>query len=258
MLPPIPISFIDPVSKDNFYRQYVHKSCPVVVRGLADSWPASRKWDFSYLQSQYGEVAPGSVRLTHQQCDFNLENGSKLSPLSLYRTIQDIEQGKTHEGHAVASPVDVFPPSFQQEYSPPDYCADGAFLRSRVFMGPAGIVTSLHQDLPENLYVMVRGRKRITLFPPESPVYRHSFWSKLPNHARTDPEHPDYHQFPKFRYAQPYIAEVAAGDTLFIPSFWWHHLRNMEASIAINFWWSYGMKLPLAWTAAMYKKVRGF
>jgi hypothetical protein len=77
----------------------------------------------------------------------------------------------------------------------------------------------------------------------------------MPNHAHVDPEKPDYERCPKFRDAQPYVVELVAGETLFIPSLWWHHLRNLEPSMALNFWWSTGWKLPIAWAMAMTKKV---
>lgn len=258
MLTPIPIERISPISLEDFYQQYVYASKPVIISNLVSDWPAMQKWDLDYLSRDFGEVSVGYVNLVNNHCDLSLKNGSKLENISIKESAQQIAAGKTNGGVAIASPIDVFPEHFHNDYTAPMYCAGRSFLRSRIFIGPAGIITSLHQDLPENLYVMVSGKKRITLFPPASPVYRHSPFSKLPNHALTDPENPDYSRYPKFKHAQPYLAEVSAGDTLFIPSFWWHHLRNSESSIAVNFWWSQGWKLPIAWTAAMYKKIRGF
>jgi hypothetical protein len=93
---------------------------------------------------------------------------------------------------------------------------------------------------------MVKGKKRITLFAPGSGVYPNSRLSKLPNHAQFDPENPDYVRFPKAKNIQPYIADLKGGESLFIPSFWWHHFHNIEPSIAVNFWWGQGWKLSIA------------
>ncbi len=134
------------------------------------------------------------------------------------------------------------------------YCEGGRFLTSRIFLGPAGTLSPLHQDLPENLHVMVKGKKRIILFSPSSPVYPARF-SELPNHARVDPEKPDYERFPGFSKAQPYTVDLEAGETLFLPSLWWHHFHNLAPSMAVNFWWPTGWKLPLVGAMVVYRKM---
>jgi hypothetical protein len=256
MQSPILIERIDPPSISSFYEEYVHKSKPVVIKGLAEDWPAMQKWGLGYFAQNFATVDAGVIKIKGVECDLNTYQGSKLGNEPIGKTIDLIAKGVLDGGAVIAAPVDDFPAELQLDYRAPIYCKDGAFLRSRVFIGPPGTVTSLHQDLPENLYVMVKGKKKITLFPPQSPVYPNSRFSKLPNHAQVDVNKPDYDAFPKFAYAQPYVVELTAGETLFIPSFWWHHLQNGETSMAVNFWWSYGWKLPIAWAAAMYKKWR--
>ncbi len=253
---PVYLARIPPPSKEYFYRHYVRTGTPVVITGLVSNWQALERWNFEYFQSYFSHTEAGVVRLKNGELDLNTERGSKTERLTVGETIQSIMQGKLDNGWVIASPVEAFPPVLQQDYAPPAYCADGQFLRARIFLGPSGTVTSLHQDLFENLYITVKGKKRITLFSPSSPVYRYPPFSKLPNHAQVDPEQPDYEKFPRLKNAQPYIVELAAGETLYIPAFWWHHLRNTEPSVTISFWWSQGWKLWIARAAALYKKMR--
>ena len=242
--------------KAEFFRMYVKQSKPVVIRGLVDNWAAFEKWNWDYFSQTFGHVEVGTFRLKNGECDTNIVAGSILREVPIDECMHSIAEGRLNDGIAVAAPVDSFPELLQNDFQAPVYCADGKFLRSRLFMGPKGTITSLHQDLPENLYVMVKGSKRITLFPPNSKVYPNSRLSKLPNHSKIDPEYPNYELFPKLESVQPFCVDLEAGETLFIPSFWWHHLRNIEPSIAVNFWWSAGWKLPIAWAAATYKKWR--
>jgi hypothetical protein len=257
MRAPVAIKRIKPVSIKEFNENYVGANSPVVISGLVDEWPAFERWDFGYFAQNFGDVNAGVIRIKQGECDYNTHRGSAMENTRVSEAIDSIEKGQLDNGWAMITPVDAFPEKLQKDYSTPVYCANGKFLRSRVFVGPKGTITSLHQDLPENLYVIVKGKKRITLFAPSSSVYPNARFSKLPNHAQIDVEKPDYKRFPHLKEAQPYLVDLSAGETLFIPSFWWHHLRNLEPTIAINFWWSQGWKLPIAWTAAMYKKLRG-
>jgi hypothetical protein len=256
MLKPLDIPRIAPPSKEDFYSHYLRAGKPVVITGLVDSWAATSKWNFDYFESELGNVEAGVFRLKGGECDINQDTGSFRGSMPLRESIASVKAGNLNGGYAVATAMTVFSEEVQKQFSAPVYCADGKFLRSLIFMGPTGVVSSLHHDLPENLYVMVKGKKRITLFHPSAPVYPNSPFSKIPNHVQLDMEQPDYERFPKFKNAQPYVVDLVAGETLFIPHLWWHHLRNLEPSIAVNFWWSQGLMLPIAWAAAMYKKYR--
>ena len=101
-----------------------------------------------------------------------------------------------------------------------------------------------HHDLPDNLACVAVGRRRFTLFPPE----------QLPNLyigpldftpagqaiSLVDFHAPDFAKFPRFeealRHAQ--VAELGAGDALFIPSLWWHHIESLAPlNVLVNYWW---------------------
>ena len=252
MLTPIAIKRITPCSKEEFFQTYVRANQPVVITGLVDNWAAMQSWNFDYFADHFGDV---SASIGKYKNGLGYYNGAQDDrPVS--ECITSIKSGILTEGCVIISPISVFPDSIKNDYAAPAYCKDGKYLRSNISIGPRGFITPLHQDLPENLYVMVKGKKRITLFAPLDNVYPNSRLSNLPNHSQIDAEKPDYSKYPKTINAQPYIVDLCAGETLFIPSFWWHHLRNLEPSIALNFWWSQGWKLPIAWAAAIYKKYR--
>jgi len=64
--------------------------------------------------------------------------------------------------------------------------------------------------------------------PPEVGAY----W-----HSRVDPEAPDLTQFPLFANVKLQEAILGPGDILFIPRNYWHHVRALERSISMSFWW---------------------
>ena len=257
MKEPLPIERIPPISKRDFYNRYISKGKPVVITGLTCDWKAKKLWNFSYFLDQYARIKIQAFLLNDKgECDVDISRGSPTREIVLEDCLNSLVGSEVKGKWSAASSVDLFPQQLSEEFRAPLYCADGAFLRSMIFIGPEGVVAPLHQDLPENLYVMVRGTKRITLFAPSDDVYPNSRLSNLPNHSQINAEDPDYLRFPKAISTQPYVVDLTAGETLFIPSFWWHHLRNLEPSIAMNFWWSQGWKLPIAWAASVYKRWR--
>ena len=257
MKEPLPIERITPITLNEFYSTYVHRSKPVVITGLTETWKANEVWSFDYFMQHYAQTTIQAYPLNAKgECDVDISKGSATRAAILGDCLVSMKDPEIKKSWAVASSVSLFSEQFNSEIKAPFYCAEGKFLRSMLFVGPKGVVSPLHQDLPENLYVMVKGKKRITLFAPLDNVYPNSRLSNLPNHSQIDAEKPDYSKYPKTINAQPYIVDLCAGETLFIPSFWWHHLRNLEPSIALNFWWSQGWKLPIAWAAAIYKKYR--
>lgn len=251
------IDRISPVDRAVFYRDYVAQSKPVVITGLVDEWPALQKWDMDYFAENYGKVKPVTVGVRNGRYDFDPANGVGVFFSELENTINSIEKGDDTNGYAIITGDEVFPSDIKNDYPVHDYCKFGSYLRVRIFIGPKGTITAMHQDLFENLYTMIKGSKRIILFKPSDHVYRNSFLSKMPNFTKSDPEKPNYEKYPKMMYAQPYVVDLKAGETLYLPSLWWHYLRNIEESIAVSYWWAMGWKLPLAWAAAQYKKVMG-
>ncbi|KAF2367016.1 JmjC domain [Trinorchestia longiramus] len=67
-----------------------------------------------------------------------------------------------------------------------------------------------------------------------------------------DPLCPDTKQFPQYTRASPLRIRVHAGDALYLPSLWFHHVRQSHGCIAVNYW--YDMEYGLNY--AYYQMVR--
>lgn len=57
--------------------------------------------------------------------------------------------------------------------------------------------------------------------------------------AQVDIDNPDFTQFPEYSQATCIDVELTSGDILFIPKLWWHYVRTIENSIAVNFWFQH-------------------
>lgn len=107
-----------------------------------------------------------------------------------------------------------------------------------VYFGPAGTVSPLHYDPKHNLLAQVFGRKYVRLYSKETTKYlypRHNTW--LNNTSQVDVENPDLESFPLFEKAAYHECILGPGDLLYIPPGYWHHVRSLDISLSISFWW---------------------
>lgn len=102
-----------------------------------------------------------------------------------------------------------------------------------------------HHDTPQNIACCVAGKRRFTLFAPEQidnlyigPLDLTPAGQPI---SLVDFHHPDLVKYPKFKQAEPLVAELEPGDALIVPSLWWHHVEGLsDFNALVNFWWSQG------------------
>ncbi|WP_174278331.1 cupin-like domain-containing protein [Sphingomonas bacterium] len=101
-----------------------------------------------------------------------------------------------------------------------------------------------HNDTPDNLACVAVGRRRFTLFPREQ--FRNLYLGPVDNTpagravSMVDFYAPDLGRFPRFvdALAHAQVAELEAGDALYIPSMWWHHVEGLAPfNVLVNYWW---------------------
>jgi mannose-6-phosphate isomerase-like protein (cupin superfamily) len=115
------------------------------------------------------------------------------------------------------------------------------------------ITTPLHHDFNDNLYVVVEGRKRFTLFPPsqapnlyprgqllqveDNGLIRYTSMSGMPHLAQVDIDAPDRLRFPRYAEAEATRAdvEIGAGEMLYLPAGWFHQVSSSGRHIAVSF-----------------------
>ena len=145
-----------------------------------------------------------------------------------------------------------------------------------IWIGDERSVSSVHKDPFENFYCVVRGAKKIVLLPPTDAPYlgekrfRQSTYHQSegtgPFEIRlddgggwvpwceVDPLFPDLQKHPEFVNASPVAVDLDAGDSIYIPSLWYHRVsHNHEGpSIAINYW--YDMEFSPTYVAYMLRR----
>lgn len=131
---------------------------------------------------------------------------------------------------------------------------DGLHQANQVDLGERSALASIwigtptriaaHNDFPENLACVAVGRRRFTLFPRDQ--FRNLYLGPVDNTpagravSMVDFHRPDLDAHPRFAEALRHarVAELGAGDAIYIPSLWWHHVEGLAGfNVLLNYWW---------------------
>jgi hypothetical protein len=229
---------------------------PVVLRGIASGWPlvqaAGHSLDLaaSYLLRFYsGEavVAMLGAPAIRGRYFYNDDlSGFNFTPIRT-RLEQVLAELADHQDAAEppsiyvgSTAVDGYLPGFRLENDLPLRALDP---QVSIWIGNRSRIAA-HYDLPDNIAVVAAGRRRFTLFPPQQVgnlyVGPLDFTPAGQAISLVDFHHPDLDRFPRFadamRHAQ--VADLEAGDAIFIPSMWWHHIEALGSfNVLVNYWW---------------------
>ena len=120
----------------------------------------------------------------------------------------------------------------------------GPWQSSMLYVGPVGTLAPCHWDALDNCFTQLAGTKQVLLFAPDQSGLR-QFPTKHPFDSRSqvDLEAPTQTELIELR-GKGALATLNAGDTLFIPHNWWHHIHASQGSeserlsISLNMWFN--------------------
>ncbi|HEV8407428.1 MAG TPA: cupin-like domain-containing protein [Sphingomicrobium sp.] len=252
-----PIAEYHGINEESFHQKIRPASEPAVFRGLAEHWPAvqaARRSDedlVAYMKSFrldrpvaviVGEPEiEGRFLYTEDLRSLNFTRG--MSPLDpfLDRLLRDRENPRPYAIAVQSEEVPSLLPGFEEENRTgllDSTIVPRAWIGNRIQVAP-------HYDLMENLGIVVAGRRRFVLFPPDElknlyvgPLELTPAGTPV---SLVDPHNPDIERFPKFSDAlrRAQVAELGPGDAIYIPFHWWHGVDSLEpVNLFINYWWN--------------------
>jgi lysine-specific demethylase 8 len=240
--PELAIARIAAPSERIFERDYVEASRPVIFTDLVARWKATRCWSPDYFRSVWGEHRIMTVLTRGRYAQHFIPDGFVHREM-LMRQALDLMQGGTNEGAYVITPLERYLPGLHDDLEIPEYCKGRPGFRSHLWMNAPDIGVPLHRDFYENLISQVVGSKQFVLYPPDDWHRLYAFQREAPSPgwSPVDGEAPDPQRFPRCAEARRIVLTLHAGETLFLPSRWWHQVRSLEHSMNVNFWWATGV-----------------
>jgi hypothetical protein len=255
--PPQPICEYASVDRRRFDEEIRPLGQPAVLRGLGADWPAvqaaqqSDEAGVAYLLSfnPPREVAAligapeiaGRFFYRPDYQAFNFTSGPVTLPVFFERLLRDRGAERPFALAVQSETIPELLPGFV-EANHTDL-VDPA-VPPRIWLGNR-IQVAPHYDLMENIGVVVMGRRRFTVFPPE----------QLPNLyigpieitpaatpiSLVELANPDLARFPRYAEAAKHAqsAELEPGDGIYIPFHWWHGVDSLgPVNAFVNYWWN--------------------
>jgi oxalate decarboxylase/phosphoglucose isomerase-like protein (cupin superfamily) len=237
-------------------RGFVDPGRPVVLSGVLDAWADRARWSIEHLAAARGVRVP-VARTRGGEVITDSGRGLVFDEVPLGEVVASLQRGE-QAGYVMAR-LDQLPAHLRREAPALPYGEGAPWRVAKLWISAPGTTTALHFDMADNVHVVIAGRKRFILIDPGQSdcVYPRGILSDLPNGAEVDPSAPDLARFPRFVCARPMVADVGPGETIFIPRRYWHHVRTVELTLAVNVWWAEGARALLARAADAFKRARG-
>lgn len=229
---------------------------PVVLRDYVKHWPLVKAAQHSFTTLQdyllafdnrsvfQAMIAPpaeeGRLGYTDDMTDVNFERMPGRLPDAL-AVLAALQQKTAPPAFYIgSSAIAEYLPGLEKENTLP--CLDPS-VEPNIWMGSA-VTVAAHNDSAENIACVAAGSRRFTLFPPEQEENLYIGPEDITPAGRpislVDLYNPDFASFPRFRRAlqQAQVAQLQAGDALYIPTHWWHHVQSQAPiNILVNYWW---------------------
>jgi len=236
-----------------FFKRYVEANRPVVLSGVMEAWPALDRWSWSYLAAVAGDCTGEVIVSKNGLYPDYVTQPSPMAKVEmrfadfLRRAIPGeespepiLEPGETYYLYGKSYLLDAVP-ALRDDVRKPACLAGVPEPFDKLWISTAGCVTPLHYDLSNGFLCQVRGTKQIWLFDPAQIDCLYPRGKQFPGldnferQSQVDIHHPDFDAFPELRRATALECTLRQGDTLFIPSNWWHEVETLELSISVGF-----------------------
>ncbi|XP_067099018.1 bifunctional peptidase and (3S)-lysyl hydroxylase JMJD7 isoform X2 [Osmerus mordax] len=252
-----------------FYREWIGPNKPCIIRNAFSHWPALSKWNPAYLREAVGSkvisvaVTPNGYADAVNGDRFVMPEERKMTFSSLLDVIEGkVENKGVFYVQKQCSNLMEELPELTGDVEPHIPWMSEALGKLpdavNFWLGEARAVTSMHKDHYENLYCVISGEKHFILLPPsDRPFIPYELYQPAVYRQRedggfdvvdeaesekvpwipVDPLNPDLECYPAYQLAQPLRCTVRAGEMLYLPSLWFHHVQQSHGCIAVNFWY---------------------
>src|SRR5258706_6729922 len=241
------------LSYKEFAQEYLFPNKPVVITDLIPQWKALSRWTPEFFKTEFGSMR---FAIGDQKKGKPEYNGNSAAEFTMSRFIDRVLTS-TEEDPApyfrnrilddtfptLKQDVEPLPDHFFPNWLPESYLmknVERLFNRGakmEIYIGgKGGVFPMLHYDgLASHAFLMqIYGRKKFILYGPEQEQYLYRKPDQPNVSSIRDIERPDLNQFPLFAKAEPTTFILEPGESLFIPSKWWHTTKMLTPSISLS------------------------
>jgi Cupin-like domain len=228
------IDVVENIEVEEFRKNYLKQQTPVIIKGLAKNKIAGEKWSINYFKETMGNLNIG------------VYNGGSKKSTSSAHTTPDIEM-KLNDYLSIIEknePTDLriflfnffkLNPKLQEEFPCPVIFKGVLDNIGHMFFGGKNTTVRIHYDIDMSNVLLTHfgGKKKVVLISPEYTdlLYRLPFNT----FSLINLDKPDYEKYAGLEYIIGYECILQPGDSLFIPSGYWHYMTYLEGGFSISY-----------------------
>lgn len=233
LLKPLPTASVDEFKSmggaAGFKRRYFDTWLPVKLSGFAQEYGNTKSWSMARFAKTHGDVR---VNVYNNHLKTNVTR----------RPFRDVAAAVRREDRLYARAVGQILKSnpsllndipfdligrMKDTLQGNDWDKHNATLQ---FFSAKRTFTQVHADVSCNFNIQFEGRKRWVFFPPSQTMLLYPF-AKGNNQfyqGSFELSRIDLKEYPCLKYARGFETVMRPGDMLWLPSWWWHGIENLD------------------------------
>ncbi len=227
------IQTISDITPEEFKKQYLIPQKPVVIKGLADKYPAGKKWTIDYIKNLCGSVMVDVFDNSNSNKGSAFTNPDLKMPFGEY--VNTIIENKPTTLRMFLFNMFKCKPELRKDFPCPDLFKGVLGRIGYMFFGAKGIKVRIHQDIDMSNVLLTQfyGRKKVVLISPDYSdlLYRLPFNT----HSLVDLDNPDYKKYPGLKYIEVQECILEHGDSLYMPSGFWHYITYVDGGFSVSY-----------------------
>lgn len=239
------VDTVDTITPEDFLAKYLKPRRPLVIKGLTNNWPARTKWTPEYLKQVVGDKVVPLYDNSKADPSKPINSAAAQMPFNEY---MDLIMSQPTELRIFFFNIFKQAPQLLDDVVIPKDLM-GGFIESMpaMFFGGSNSVTFLHYDidLPHIFHTHFGRRKQVILF--ENKWKRRLYCLPNATYALEDYDvlNPDIKRFPALDGVEGQEVFLEHGDTLFMPTGYWHWMKYVEGGYSLSL---------RAWDASLTRK----
>ncbi|WP_210150617.1 cupin-like domain-containing protein [Chryseobacterium scophthalmum] len=228
-----PVKSAENISSEAFILNHMKACKPIILKDFIEqNSPAYQKWNYKYFKEIAGET---KVNVYGSELESIDRVASKPVAETTFSEYLDLISTKTTEYRLFLFNLLSIKPELKDDLNYRDV-TKGKVLKWLPFMffGGKGSITRNHIDIDMShvFITQFQGIKRIWLFPWE----QSDLMYKLPYnfHSLVNLQEADYEKYPALKRLKGYEAVIKPGETLYIPSGWWHYIQYETEGYSVS------------------------
>lgn len=228
------IDTVQNISPKQFREEYLKPQRPLVIKGLANETPAGKTWSLDYFKTNMGE------------CSVDLYDNRNVNSSASAFTRPDLQMkfgdyldiiAKNERSDLRIFLFNMFKrnPQLKKDFPCPELFKGVLNHVAHMFFGGRDTSVRMHYDidLSNVLHTHFGGKKRVILIAPEYKA--HLYCLPLNTYSLVDVHNPDYKKYPALLSVKGYDLTLEHGDTLFMPSGYWHYMTYVQVGFSVSY-----------------------